>query len=169
MVSKLETEKLSLAQKIEYLELSASNYLKNSNDALSNVRRNDLLELRCLRLPVTQIIEIIKAIVYLLGHKDSGDWENIKKYLADAYFITNLTKLHEEFIISDEIKEIVYPILYESGFDVNTLKKFSMVISYLYLWADNFFKYAEKRQCLAKLKKDLSDMERSEEYLYNKN
>ncbi|OMJ83861.1 hypothetical protein SteCoe_15165 [Stentor coeruleus] len=170
MVSTSSPEKLTLTLEIESLEASVSNYFQSSNDALFSIHKNALSELKYLRLPPAPIIEIIKAIAYLLGHKDNGDWESIRKYISDTTcFLEKLAKLHEEFIMTDEIKELVYPIIYESGFNTQSLMKYSIVISKLYLWADNFLRYAEKKECLLRLKNHLSIIIKSEECCYNEN
>lgn len=138
MISELEDEKLNLAQEIELLEISALKFLKKSNEEHFCIQKNHLEELKHLRIPVQPIVEIIKAVAYLLGYNNYGNWDNLKKISYDSYFLIKLIKLHEDFIMTDKIKEIIYPILYESNFDVYLLRSYSLAIYSLYIWADNF-------------------------------
>ncbi|OMJ84809.1 hypothetical protein SteCoe_13996 [Stentor coeruleus] len=156
-MSNLPESHHQLSQKIMSLETSSALLLQESHAALNTIDRRDITELKCIRLPHEAIIKIIKAVAYLEGYNGSGDWEEVKQYLFDPSLLSNLANLHQNFNLTNEIKENFCSIAYKPGFDARYLATFSNAASRLYLWADSFFKYSEQIQELNRLKEQLQN------------
>ncbi|OMJ86216.1 hypothetical protein SteCoe_12278 [Stentor coeruleus] len=161
MISISNTEQFDLVSKIQILEEITSKYLNSINEILLTIRKEEIYEFKCIRIPSEEIYEFIKAVNFILGNEDNKGWNIIKCNFYKQYMNGRIAKLHENYIMTEDIKEIVYPILYESGFDPNALRLNSLVVYKLYLWADNFCKFTESKQSLEKLKICLSEIERN--------
>lgn len=155
MVSNLSEYQIQLHQKIQSLETSSALLLQESHAALGTIQLRDIAELKCIRIPHEQIVKIIICVAYLEGYNGSDNWEEFRPYLNDVNFLSKLANLHQNFNLSDDIKEKFCSIFYKPGFDADFLARFSFAASGLYKWADRFFKYSEHIQELNKLKEQL--------------
>merc|ERR1711988_342941 len=56
--------------------------LKRAAADLLALDKNKLAEVKCYKIIKEEIVKVIKAVMYLLGHKKMGEWEDIKKDLG---------------------------------------------------------------------------------------
>lgn len=160
MVSISEIEHLNLDSRIQYLEGITLNYLNSTNASLLMIKKEEINEFRCIRIPSELVYEVCKAIYFIIGDEDEIKWTCIRANIC-GHFPRKFAKLHENYIMTEDVKEKVYPILYESGLNISILISDSLIIYKLYLWVDNFYKFTESKQSLERLKMQLSEIERN--------
>lgn len=86
----------------------------SAQDALSNLKKNDVQEVRSFAKPPPLVKFVMEAVCILLGAKP--EWASAKTLMADTNFLKRLQEYDKEHIPDERLKKLK-PYIEDKNFD----------------------------------------------------
>lgn len=106
-----------------------------ASEALKKIKKNDLAELRALKVPSQIIVDVLKAVYYALGYKSQEEQDEIhQKFRNHKTLLSDLTEFKASSLSCDDatvVKAMIKDITQKN------CQKTSMVLEKLYIWVSN--------------------------------
>jgi len=115
--------------------------MERAKDAVKNLDKKSIQELKSLGSPPAQVLDVAKAVLILRGEKKQTGWGNAQKMMNNPQkFIDDILSFDGNNI-DQSLLDLVQPILDEPYFNFETMKTKSYAGSFLCAWVVNIVAY----------------------------
>ena len=127
---------------------------------VSNISKQNLDELKALRMPPEPCHDVLYAVLSLFGKQDTS-WNAMKKFLGERGFIDTILNFDPKSISPKVMKEVTNIILKRaSSFEKETIFKVSRAAGPLALWVKAILQFSEVLVQVAPLTQQLETIEK---------
>lgn len=127
--------------------------LKAAEDALADLRSDDIREVRSFQNPAPRVVNVLEAVLTLLGEKDLS-WDKAKAVMSRMSFIKDLQTFDKDGLTEKMIRSIQKYVNHPE-FQPEVVKKSSLACKSLAAWVIAINKYYEVVKVVAPKKQRL--------------
>jgi dynein heavy chain 2 len=143
--------------------------VEQAKAAVGSIRKENLDEIRSLKMPPEAIADVLSAVLLLLGINDTS-WVSMKKFLGSRGVKEDILGF-DAHRITPKIRAAVMKLLREKGesFERENITRASVAAAPLAIWVTANLQYSDTLEKIAPLEQDLQDasssLERSQQEL----
>ena len=161
--SKLETAELSMKDKRVEVEASLSEctpVLEAARQAVGNIKKDNLTEIRSLKLPPEPIRDVLEGVLRLMKNQDTS-WISMKKFLAQGSVINDIMNFDAE-TITPEIRDEVVKLLQQkqASFNHDNIHRVSVAAAPMASWVKAQIQYSRVIEKIKPLRDELNGLDK---------
>lgn len=162
--SKLERAEVSMKDKRKEVEAELSEctpILDAAKQAVGNIKKDNLTEIRSLKLPPEPIRDVLEGVLRLMKNQDTS-WISMKKFLAQTSVINDILNFDAE-TITKEVREGVMKLLHQkaASFQHDNISRVSVAAAPMAAWVHAQVKYSMVLEKISPLRNELKSLDQS--------
>jgi len=131
--------------------------LEAAKEAVSNINRRQLEEIKALRKP-PELVEMTMKAVCIMMSKKADDWAAIGKIIGDAKFIPSILNFDTSTITEKQREKINKECFSNENFNYDRVNNSSRACGPLVLWIQSQVKFAHLLDSVEPMQKEIKDL-----------
>jgi dynein heavy chain 2 len=130
--------------------------LDQAKAAVGSIKRENMDEIRMLKMPPEAIADVLSVVLLMLGEKD-GSWQSMKKFLSNRSVITDILNFDARRMDAGMRKEVAKMMAAKANsFEHAVIFRASVAAAPLAAWVKANIKYSSVLESIAPLERELA-------------